>query len=78
MAAELRERRADSRVVRRIGVYLRDEPSDGRARTSRCGTSPAAIAGRRRDIHADEENMRELGKGEPSRVVDCPHLSPGR
>jgi alkanesulfonate monooxygenase SsuD/methylene tetrahydromethanopterin reductase-like flavin-dependent oxidoreductase (luciferase family) len=28
MAAELRERRADTRVVLRISVYLRDEPSD--------------------------------------------------
>jgi alkanesulfonate monooxygenase SsuD/methylene tetrahydromethanopterin reductase-like flavin-dependent oxidoreductase (luciferase family) len=29
MAAELRERRADSRVVLRIGVYLQDEPATG-------------------------------------------------
>jgi alkanesulfonate monooxygenase SsuD/methylene tetrahydromethanopterin reductase-like flavin-dependent oxidoreductase (luciferase family) len=29
MAAELRERRADSRVVLRIGVYLQDERADG-------------------------------------------------
>jgi alkanesulfonate monooxygenase SsuD/methylene tetrahydromethanopterin reductase-like flavin-dependent oxidoreductase (luciferase family) len=29
MAAELRERRADSRVVLRVGVYLQDEPADG-------------------------------------------------
>jgi alkanesulfonate monooxygenase SsuD/methylene tetrahydromethanopterin reductase-like flavin-dependent oxidoreductase (luciferase family) len=29
MAAELRERRADSRVVLRIGVYLQDEPAEG-------------------------------------------------
>jgi alkanesulfonate monooxygenase SsuD/methylene tetrahydromethanopterin reductase-like flavin-dependent oxidoreductase (luciferase family) len=29
MAAELRERDADSRVVLRIGVYLQDEPADG-------------------------------------------------
>jgi alkanesulfonate monooxygenase SsuD/methylene tetrahydromethanopterin reductase-like flavin-dependent oxidoreductase (luciferase family) len=29
MAAEFRERRADSRVVLRIGVYLQDEPAEG-------------------------------------------------
>jgi len=29
MTAELRERRAESRVVLRIGVYFRDEPADG-------------------------------------------------
>jgi alkanesulfonate monooxygenase SsuD/methylene tetrahydromethanopterin reductase-like flavin-dependent oxidoreductase (luciferase family) len=70
MAAELRARRADSRVVLRIGVYFRDEPADGtdeRGRHALAGP-PAWIA---------ERLAEYVEVGCDGFVVNLDHESPG-
>ncbi|HEU6446637.1 MAG TPA: LLM class flavin-dependent oxidoreductase [Gaiellaceae bacterium] len=70
MAAELRERRADSRVVLRIGVYLRDEPEDGADERGRHAVAgpPQWIAERLADY---------VDAGCDGFVVNLDHEAPG-
>jgi alkanesulfonate monooxygenase SsuD/methylene tetrahydromethanopterin reductase-like flavin-dependent oxidoreductase (luciferase family) len=70
MAEELRARRADSRVVLRIGVYFRDEPADGtdeRGRHALAGP-PGWIA---------ERLVEYVDAGCDGFVVNLDHESPG-
>lgn len=70
MAAELRERRADSRVVLRIGVYLQDEPTDGTDERGR-----HAVAGPPEWV---AERLAEyVEAGCDGFVVNLDHESPG-
>ena len=70
MAAELRERRADSRVVLRIGIYLQEEPADGTDERGRHAVAgpPAWIA----------ERLAEYAEaGCDGFVVNLDHEAPG-
>jgi alkanesulfonate monooxygenase SsuD/methylene tetrahydromethanopterin reductase-like flavin-dependent oxidoreductase (luciferase family) len=70
MAAELRERRADSRVILRIGVYFQDEPGDGsdeRGRHALTGP-PAWVA---------ERLSEYVAAGCDGFVVNLDHEAPG-
>ena len=70
MAAELRTRRRDGRVILRIGVYFRDEPEDGTDERGR-----HAIAGPPDWI---AERLREyLDAGCDGFVVNLDHEAPG-
>jgi alkanesulfonate monooxygenase SsuD/methylene tetrahydromethanopterin reductase-like flavin-dependent oxidoreductase (luciferase family) len=70
MAADLRERRADSRVVLRIGVYLRDEPADGTDERGRHAVAgpPAWVA---------ERFAEYVDAGCDGFVVNLGHEAPG-
>jgi alkanesulfonate monooxygenase SsuD/methylene tetrahydromethanopterin reductase-like flavin-dependent oxidoreductase (luciferase family) len=70
MAAELRERRVDSRVVLRIGVYLQDEPAD---RTDERGRH--AVAGPPRWVA--EKLSEYVEAGCDGFVVNLDHEAPG-
>jgi alkanesulfonate monooxygenase SsuD/methylene tetrahydromethanopterin reductase-like flavin-dependent oxidoreductase (luciferase family) len=70
MAAELRERRADSRVILRIGVYLRPEPEAGVDERGR-----HAIAGPPEWIAARLSEYVEAGCN--GFVLNLDHESPG-
>jgi alkanesulfonate monooxygenase SsuD/methylene tetrahydromethanopterin reductase-like flavin-dependent oxidoreductase (luciferase family) len=70
MAAELRERRLDSRVVLRIGVYLEREPvtrGDERGRHALAGP-PEWVAARLREY---------VDAGADGFVVNLDHQEPG-
>ena len=70
MAAELRERRADARVVLRIGVYLQPEPRPGRDERGR-----HAVAG---PPEWAAERLREyVDAGADGFVVNLEHDRPG-
>jgi alkanesulfonate monooxygenase SsuD/methylene tetrahydromethanopterin reductase-like flavin-dependent oxidoreductase (luciferase family) len=70
MAAELRERRIDSRVVLRIGVTLQEEPQDGRDERGR-----HAIAG---PPEWAAERLREyVAAGVNGFMVNLQHDKPG-
>jgi alkanesulfonate monooxygenase SsuD/methylene tetrahydromethanopterin reductase-like flavin-dependent oxidoreductase (luciferase family) len=70
MAEELRERRPDSRVILRIGVYLRDEPGPGADERGR-----HAIAGPPDWL---AERLHEyVDAGCDGFVVNLDHLTPG-
>jgi alkanesulfonate monooxygenase SsuD/methylene tetrahydromethanopterin reductase-like flavin-dependent oxidoreductase (luciferase family) len=70
MAADLRERRPDSRVILRIGCYLRDEPATGRDERGRHAIAgpPAWIA---------ERLSEYVDAGCDGFVVNVDHESPG-
>jgi alkanesulfonate monooxygenase SsuD/methylene tetrahydromethanopterin reductase-like flavin-dependent oxidoreductase (luciferase family) len=70
MAAELRERRADSRVILRIGVYVRPEPQVGRDERGR-----HAIAGPPEWIAARLSEYQDAGCN--GFVLNLDHESPG-
>jgi alkanesulfonate monooxygenase SsuD/methylene tetrahydromethanopterin reductase-like flavin-dependent oxidoreductase (luciferase family) len=70
MAADLRERRADSRVVLRINVYFRDEPADGRDERGR-----HAVAGP--PEWAAERLAEYVEAGCDGFVVNLDHETPG-
>jgi alkanesulfonate monooxygenase SsuD/methylene tetrahydromethanopterin reductase-like flavin-dependent oxidoreductase (luciferase family) len=70
MAAELRARREDSRVVLRIGVYLQDEPADGKDERGRHALAgpPAWVA---------EKLSEYVEAGCDGFVVNLDHEAPG-
>lgn len=70
MAAELRERRPDTRVVLRIGVYLEDEPSARRDERGRYATAgpPEWVAARLHEY---------VDAGANGFVVNLDHAAPG-
>lgn len=70
MAAELRERRPDSRVVLRVGVDLRDEPAAGADERGRHAVAgpPAWVA---------ERLAEYVGAGCDGFVVNLDHEAPG-
>jgi alkanesulfonate monooxygenase SsuD/methylene tetrahydromethanopterin reductase-like flavin-dependent oxidoreductase (luciferase family) len=70
LAAELRARRADSRVILRIGVYLQDEPADGADERGRHAVSgpPAWVA---------ERLAEYVEAGCDGFVVNLDHETPG-
>ena len=70
MAAELRERRPDCRVVLRVGVYLRDEPAAGADERGRHAVAgpPAWVA---------ERLAEYVGAGCDGFVVNLDHEAPG-
>jgi alkanesulfonate monooxygenase SsuD/methylene tetrahydromethanopterin reductase-like flavin-dependent oxidoreductase (luciferase family) len=70
MVAELRERRADSRVVLRIGVYFLDEPADGTDERGRHAVAgpPAWLA---------ERLAEYVEAGCDGFVVNLDHQAPG-
>jgi alkanesulfonate monooxygenase SsuD/methylene tetrahydromethanopterin reductase-like flavin-dependent oxidoreductase (luciferase family) len=70
MAAELRERRPDSRVVLRVAVYLRDEPAAGADERGRHAVAgpPAWVA---------ERLAEYVGAGCDGFVVNLDHEAPG-
>jgi alkanesulfonate monooxygenase SsuD/methylene tetrahydromethanopterin reductase-like flavin-dependent oxidoreductase (luciferase family) len=70
MAAELRERRPDTRVMLRIGVYIRDEPQGGVDERGR-----HAIAGPPEWIAARLAEYVEAGCN--GFVLNLDHQSPG-
>lgn len=70
MTAELRERRAGSRVVLRIGVYLQDEPADGLDERGR-----HAVAGP--PEWAAERLAEYVDAGCDGFVVNLDHETPG-
>ena len=70
LAANFRERRADGRVILRIGVYLQDEPTDGRDERGR-----HAVAGPPEWV---AERLAEyMDAGCDGFVVNLDHESPG-
>lgn len=70
LTAELRERRADGRVILRIGVYLQDEPADGTDERGRHAVTgpPEWIA---------ERLVEYVAAGCDGFVVNLDHESPG-
>jgi alkanesulfonate monooxygenase SsuD/methylene tetrahydromethanopterin reductase-like flavin-dependent oxidoreductase (luciferase family) len=70
MAAELRDWRADSRVVLRISVYLQDEPAEGTDERGRHAVAgpPAWVA---------ERLSEYIDAGCDGFVVNLDHEAPG-
>ena len=69
MAAEFRDRRADGRVVLRIGVYLQDEPEDADERGRHAVKGPAEWIA--------ERLAEYLDAGCDGFVVNLDHEAPG-